>query len=71
MLRKTKEKTGVPLDLRALETFTEVKGHFNLTHLAFESGNKTEQHMGPRRNILPTACVIKEANCIFPGQPKP
>ena len=52
----------MPLDLRALETFTEIKGHFNFTHFAFESGNKREQHMGPRENILPTAYVIKEAN---------
>ena len=61
----------MPLDLRALETFTEIKGHFNFTHFAFESGNKREQHMGPRENILPTAYVIKEANCILPGQLKP
>lgn len=51
MFQKTREQTGVPFDLRGVVSLAEVKGHSNLFHSAFASGNETERHMGPERTF--------------------
>lgn len=49
MFRKTREKTKVPLDLRALETLAKVKDLPSLFHSAFESGDKIGTAYGTQR----------------------
>lgn len=49
MFRKTREKTRVPLDLRALENLAEVKDQPSLIHSAFESGDKIGTASGAQR----------------------
>lgn len=49
MFRKTREKTSVPLDLRALENLAEVTDHPSFIHSAFESGDKIGTAYGAQR----------------------
>ena len=56
MLQMTRVKTGIPLDLRALETLVEARSHSNFIQSAFGSGNKAKEHTEPRENTQHSLC---------------
>lgn len=53
------------LDLKTLAILARFKSFLTLFSLHQKVETEQQQHMEPGENILGTACVIKEANCIL------